>query len=155
MRQQAAYNARAQQFQQAMQYRQVITAQQEQESQRQRAEIVQQENEKLLEAMPELRDEAKRTAAFSDVAKFLQSAGYTPEEMNALTDHRAVMVAMKAAKYDQLLAAKAKQAKPDVPKPVKPGTAQATPPNTRLQRAQERLKRDPNDLDALSALVGG
>lgn len=154
MRQQTAYNARAQQFQQAMQYRQVINAQQEQESQRQRAEVVQQENERLLEAMPELRDEKVRTEAFSGVARFLQSAGYTPEEMNALTDHRAVMVAMKAAKYDQLQAAKAKQAKPEVPKPVKPGATQGNQPNTRLQRAHERLKRDPNDLDALSELMG-
>ena len=101
------------------------------------------------------RDDAKRTAAFSEVAKFLQSQGYTPEEMNGLTDHRAVMVAMKAAKYDALQAAKAKQAKPEPPKPVRPGAASQGAPNSAKQRAQERLKRDPNDLSALADLAFG
>lgn len=153
MRQQAAYNARAQQFQQAVQYRQAIASQQEQETQRVRAEYVQQENAKLLEAMPELKDEKTRTATFSQVANYLQSAGYTREEMDGLTDHRALMVAMKAAKYDALVAAKSKQAKPEVPKPVRPGAATGAQPNSRIQRAHERLKRDPNDLDALSELT--
>lgn len=155
MRQQQAYNARAQQFQQAMQYRQALSAQEAQEQQRTQAEFVQQENKLLLEKMPELRDDTKRTAAFSEVAKFLQSVGYTPDELNALTDHRAFLVAMKAAKYDALQSAKDKQARPPVPKPVRPGAAGSNPPNSAKQKAHERLRRNPNDMDALAALVGG
>ena len=155
MRQQQAYNARAQQFQQAMQYRQALSAQEAQEQQRAQAEFVQQENKLLLEKMPELRDDTKRTAAFSEVAKFLQSQGYTPDELNALTDHRAFLVAMKAAKYDALQSAKDKQARPPVPKPVRPGAAGSNPPNSAKQKAHERLRRNPNDMDALAALVGG
>lgn len=155
MRQQAAYNARAQQFQQAMQYRQAVSAQEAQEQQRVQAETLTQENKLLLEKMPELRDDTKRATAFSELAAYLQSQGYSPEEMNALTDHRAVMVAMKAAKYDALQAAKAKQAKPPVPKPVRPGAAGSNPPNSAAQKAHERLRRNPDDMDALASLVGG
>ena len=155
LRQQHAHNQRAQQFQQAMQYRQALSAQEAQEQQRQQAEFVQQENKLLLEKMPELRDDTKRTAAFSEVAKFLQSAGYTPDELNALTDHRAFVVAMKAAKYDALQSAKDKQAKPPVPKPVRPGAAGSNPPNSAKQKAHERLRRNPDDMDALASLVGG
>ena len=151
MRQQAAYNTRAQQFQQAMQYRQAVAAHQQQDEQRALAETIEQENRLLLDKMPELREEKTRTAAFSDVAKFLSGLGYSPEELNQLTDHRALMVAMKAAKYDQLQAAKAKQAKPPVPKPVRPGAA-GTTTQTRAQKAHERLRRNPNDFDALVAL---
>lgn len=155
MRQQAAYNTRAQQFNNAMQMRQALSAQEQQDRQRVQAETMQQENKLLVEKMPELRDESKRTAAFSEVAKFLQSQGYTPDEMNGLTDHRAVIVAMKAAKYDALQAAKAKQARPEPPKPVRPGSANQAQPNSRVQRATERLKRDPNDLSALADLAFG
>lgn len=153
MRQQTAYHTRAQQFQQAMQYRQAVAAQEQQDQQRVQAESIEQENRLLLEKMPELREEKSRTAAFSDVAKFLSGIGYTPEELNQLTDHRALMVAMKAAKYDQLQAAKAKQAKPPVPKPVRPGAA-GTTTQTNAQRAHDKLRRDPNDLGALASLVG-
>lgn len=153
MRQQTAYNTRAQQFQQAMQYRQALSVQQQQDEQRVQAETVEQENKLLLDKMPELREEKTRTAAFSDVAKFLSGIGYTPEELNQLTDHRALMVAMKAAKYDQLQAVKTKQAKPPVPKPVRPGAA-GTTTQTNAQRAHEKLRRDPNDLGALASLVG-
>jgi hypothetical protein len=151
LRQQHAHNARAGQFQQAMHYRQALNAQQEQDAQRVRAETAAQENRLLLEKVPELRDEAKRTAAFSEVAKFLTGLGYTNDELNGLTDHRALMVAMKAAKYDALQAAKAKQAKPEIPKPVRPGAASVQATNSAKQKALERLKRDPNDLDALAA----
>lgn len=153
MRQQAAYNTRAQQFQQAMQYRQAVAAHQQHDEQRVQAETIEQENRLLLEKMPELREEKTRTAAFSDVAKFLSGLGYSPEELNQLTDHRALLVAMKAAKYDQLQSAKTKQAKPPVPKPVRPGAA-GTTTQTNAQRAHEKLRRDPNDLGALSSLVG-
>lgn len=152
MRQQTAYNTRAQQFQQALQHRQAIDAMQAQGSQRVQAETIQQEQRLLLDKMPELRDETKRAAAFTEAAKFLQSAGYSPEEMNALTDHRALMVALKAAKYDAMQAAKAKQARPEVPRPVRPGSSGTTTPNSAAQRAKERLRRNPNDLDAIVAL---
>lgn len=153
MRQQAAYNTRAQQFQQTLQYRQALSAQQEQDAQRQQAETIQQEQAKLLEKMPELRDESKRTAAFSEVAKFLTHLGYSSDELNALTDHRALMVAMKAAKYDALVAAKAKKQAPEPPRPVRPGAAKGAQPDSRVQRAHERLKRDPNDMGALAELM--
>ena len=47
-----------------------------------------------------------------------------------------------------------KQAKPEVPKPVRPGSGATTQPNTAAQKALERLRRDPNDLDALASVVG-
>ena len=152
MRQQAAYNTRAQQFQQAIQHRQALDAHQAQETQRQQAEVVRQEQARLLEVMPELRDEKARATAFSDVAKFLTGVGYSNDELNQLVDHRALMVAMKAAKYDALVAAKAKKATPEPPRPVRPGASQGQT-NSSAQRAHERLKRNPNDMGALAELM--
>lgn len=153
MRQQAAYNQRAQQFNQVMQHRQALHAQQVQEQQRKQAEVVKQEQEKLLEKMPELRDESKRAAAYAMVADHLKSGGYSDDELNGLVDHRAFVEAWKAAQWDALQAAKAKQAKPDIPKPVRPGAASVQTPNTAQQKAKERLRRNPNDLDAIAALM--
>jgi len=154
MRQQAAYNTRAQQFQQALQQRQAIQAQQEQEQQRRMTEVVQAEQQRLLDAAPELRDEKQRVAALNGVAQLLTSIGYTQEELSQLVDHRALLVALKAAKFDQLQAAKAKQAPPEVRRTVRPGAAAAgAQPNAQKLKFREQLKRDPNNLDAIAGLM--
>lgn len=152
MRQQAAYNQRAQQFNQVMQYRQALTAQQEQEQRQRQAEVVKREQEKLLEKMPELRDEKVRSSKFAAATEYLTSVrGFSAEELGGIVDHRTLMTALDAAEMHALRAAKAKQAKPDIPKPVRPGAASVQAPNTAKQKALDRLKRDPNDLDALAA----
>lgn len=152
MRQQTAYNTRVQQFQQATQYRQALAAHQQQDEQRVQAESIEQENRLLLEKRPELRDEKVRAAKFSEVASYLTNVrGFTAEELNGITDHRSLMTALDAAETHARRAAKAKQAKPEVPRPVRPGAA-GTTTQTRAQRAHEKLRRNPNDFDALVEL---
>lgn len=154
LRQQAAYQQRASQFQAALQQRQTLQGRIDADEQRKRDEWRKGEGDKLLDRLPEWRDEKKRAAESEEIASYLNALGYTADELGELVDHRALLVARDAAKYRALQAAKDKQAKPEPHKPVRPGAASGAQPNSTLQRANERLRRNPSDLDALGALIG-
>lgn len=154
LRQQAAYNHRAGQYQAALQQRQALQGRITEDQQRQRQEYMRTESAKLLESLPAWRDEKVRSTETAQVAKYLSDLGYSAQELNELVDHRALLVARDAALYRAMQSAKDKKAQPAPPRPVRPGAAGNANPNARLQRAGDRLKRDPNDLDALSAFVG-
>lgn len=154
LRQQAAYNHRAGQYQAALQQRQALQGRITEDQQRQHQEYMRVESARLLDALPTWRDEKVRSTETAQVAKYLSDLGYSGQELNELIDHRALLVARDAALYRALLSAKDKKAQPVPPRPVRPGAASGANPNARLQRAGDRLKRDPNDLDALSAFVG-
>jgi chromosome segregation ATPase len=134
-----------------------IEAMKKNESEKSRLESLRQHEEKLLEKMPEWRDEAKRSAATREIANALIAHGYTPDELNGLSDHRAVLIAHKAMLWDRSQAVKQKQVKTEAtpPKPVKPGNAN-TPPNApaqkRIDELAKRAKRT-GKLDDVAALL--
>lgn len=78
-----------------------------------RDESLRKSHEKLLEVLPEWRDQAKRTAEQQEIANLLIASGYSSDELNDLTDWRAVQIARKAMLWDKAQAVKAKQVKPD------------------------------------------
>lgn len=118
-------------------------------------EFVAEKQEELLNLIPEWRDHGKQSTEAAMVSSLLQSHGYTTEEIQSLYDPRAVVVARKAALYDQLQQAKAKKAPPPVStaKPVK-ATAQSgeAPSNQGAKQAFQKLKRTGSLEDALAAL---
>ncbi|MBI1275374.1 hypothetical protein GC177_05315 [bacterium] len=71
-------------------------------------ERLQQEARTLKEKMPELADAGARQA----LAGYLKTQGYSGEELSNLIDHRALMVADKARRYDELMARKETVLKP-------------------------------------------
>lgn len=88
------------------------------------------ESEALLAKVPVWRNPEKATQERGEIAKALTSHyGFTPQEVNAVMDHRMILVARDAAAYRQLLAnkdARVKQAR-EAPATAKPGAAAAQP----------------------------
>lgn len=154
LRQQSAMNQRAQLLQQAMAERQALQGRQTEAEQAKQREWRQAEREKLLDKLPHWRDEQKAAPEQQEIAEYLGELGYTADELNELVDHRALLVARDAAKYRQLQRAKEKRSREVTRKPIRPGAAGAANTNTKAQRAAERLRRDPDSLDALAGLVG-
>ena len=154
VRQTAQYNQRAQLMHQAMAERQGI-AQQQQAMQNQRhAQFLESEKERLSSAIPEWRDSKAQQAEQKLIADTLRTTGYSPEEIGSVADHRAVVLARKAALYDQMMSVRAKQSPPPLPKPVRPGSSGSNKTDSAATRARDRLSRNPNDMDALSGLLG-
>lgn len=127
------------------------------EADKARLESLRENEERLLDKLPEWRDPTKRAAAQREVADFLVAQGYSPDELSELIDHRAVLIAHKAAMWDRAQAVKQKQVKHEAvpPKAVKPGNANT--PTTTLQQKRvddlaKRAKRT-GKLDDVAALL--
>jgi len=157
LRQQAAHNERVQQFNQAYQHRQLLQQQMQAAQYAQFEQRVRQEQSALLERIPEWRSEKTRAAEQKGIAEMLSQVGYQPDEINSLNDSRAVALARDAWKWRQQQQLRTeRQEPPRVPKPIRPGTANAQKQtNSLVSRANERLRRNPNDSDALAGLLAG
>lgn len=154
LRQQSAYQVRVQQFQGALAQRQAVQQRDTAEQQRQQAEYQRKQDQKLVEAIPAWKDSKVRTQESADIAVYLQSLGYTPQELNDLNDHRAMLVARDAAKYRQLQAAKGKQVPPAAGKPVKPGAARpGSSSQTRYDDALAKARKTGRPEDVVRVLM--
>lgn len=106
-------------------------------------------NTVLSTAIPEWADPAKRVEIQKDIRTMLTKLGYQPQELAQLSDHRAMLVAYKAALWDKHQALAANKTRQQPRTPVKPG-AGGQPNNANLTRAQERFRRNPQSVDALA-----
>lgn len=142
-------------IQTAIQQRMALTKQAQAEQARQLAEYVQEQEKSLPRLIPQWSDPKRRDAESREIASTLRAAGYTEAEIGELYDARAVVIARKAALYDKLQSARGQKA-PQKPEsaPLRPGASVPTNQKAVVQkRAVERLRSNPNSLDALSALV--
>ena len=118
--------------------------------QQQLKQAAQAEFEKLLEVVPDWKDDEARTKDFGQINAYGQQIGYTPEELGAVIDHRAIRVLRDAAKYQQLMNAKKASAEKKTPskvrqKPLKPGTPSGkTPAKGKRDKASKRLAKAQN-----------
>ena len=89
----------------------------------------------LAEQLPDFADPVKGPREKAALSAYLLDAGYQPEDLARLTDHRDVILARKAMLHDRMMASKDKvtQRLASLPKVQKPGTAPG-----RGERAQER-----------------
>lgn len=122
-----------------------------QEEQQQQAQILSQERELLIEAIPAWKDAERAKAERDQLKTYAKSLGYTDEELGSVSDHRAVMLLHRAWKYDQAMRKKS-QLKEVSTQPVRPGTASTSPrKTTELTRAKQRLAQTGNLRDAAAA----
>jgi hypothetical protein len=116
--------------------------------------MLQQEQEALAAAIPEWKDSKKAAAEKAMLVQFGQKAGFSPDELKNVLDHRAVVLLRKAALYDQMMS-KRGQIKPvtnNGPRPAKPGAAGRVSNNTEAMRAQQRLAKTGRVDDAADAI---
>ena len=129
LKQQHLYNQRQAAYQNAQQ----AQAQYAQQTAMQQAQAAQahlaQEQEQLLANLPAWKDGAKAQAEKTALAKHLVERGYSPEQVQQLTDHKTVVMAREAMLYRQMMA-KAKETTKAVerlpPRMEKPGVTRAT-----------------------------
>lgn len=154
VRQKEVMRERQEKFQ-AIQFEQQRMAQlSQQEQQQQLASHLQEQHTKLLEIIPEWKDPAKAKAEKQLLVEFGQKTGFTPEELKAIVDHRAVVALRKAALYDQMMT-KRKAITPvtnNGPRPAKPGAAGRVSQTTEAVRAKQRLAKTGRVDDAASAI---
>jgi len=140
---------------QAIQFEQQRVAQLTQQEQQQHFEShLQAQHTKLLEVIPEWKDQAKAKTEKQLLVEFGKKTGFTPEELSAIVDHRAVVALRKAALYDQMMT-KRKAITPvtnNGPRPAKPGAAGRVSQTTEAVRAKQRLAKTGRVDDAASAI---
>jgi len=124
--------------QNAAQQQQIVQQQQQQHAASSRADFVQNQFSALVEALPEWNDDSSTIKA--DVRKFAISAGYAPEEVDQLADHRSVLILKKAMEFDKLTSkvATKKKAVKKVPKVQKSGRGKV---KAESQAAADKKKR--------------
>ncbi len=127
----------------------------QQQTQAIHAQQLQQEGERLAEVVPEWADEKKRPELAGQIREFAQSVGFSAEEVDAVVDHRAISVLLKAAKYDALQNSdlKTKKVKRN-PRVVKAGSRKDKSGNSsKTRKAQyNRLKKSGDAKDAAKLL---
>lgn len=131
-----------------------ISDEQARESQQATLARVQEETAKLIKAVPEWSDKAKREAGMKEVWDYGQALGFTPEELNGTHDHRAILVLREAAAYRKLqekkveVARKVEEVKTVSPGPAPKQTAQAA----QFKQTRERFAKS-GHVDDLAALL--
>lgn len=127
------------QLQQAQREMQQITEQRNTEKAEADRQNTLNQREQLLAKVPEWKDEAKAKAEVAKLKDYLAQQGYQPGEAD-FTDHRSVILARKAMKYDALMArAKTTQTKVAAApaKVERPGTPAVAPTDGRTKAMRE------------------
>lgn len=156
LRQQAAMQGKVAMLNQVQQAQQQYQSQQANQAETHRAELLAQNEQALLDALPSWRDAEKRTAEQREVAQFLLSKGYSPNDLNDLSDHRAVLLARDAMLWQKSQQVRQKQVANPTPPPktVKPGTSNPTNvKQTQTQQAFAKMKKSGRDDDAVAYLL--
>lgn len=65
-----------------------------------------QQKEQLLAKLPEWKDEKVFSEESQKIGQYLQSLGASPEEVNNILDHRLIVIADKARRFDELMSKK-------------------------------------------------
>ena len=119
-----------------------------------RAEFLDQEQDKLMEVLPEWKDPTKAKAEKALLIEFGQKAGFQPDELMNIFDHRVVNVLRKAALYEQMMSKRGniKPVTNNGPRPAKPGAAGRVSTTSESVRAKQRLAKSGRVQDAVSAI---
>jgi hypothetical protein len=115
---------------------------------------VQNEAQRLMEHVPEWKDEGRAKLEKTAIVEYAKQLGFTPDELNKVYDHRAVLALRKAMLYDKLMSKKGlvdnkvRQA----PKMVKPG-ANNPKPTSSLDDSMRKLRQSGKKEDAARAFM--
>lgn len=103
---------------------------------KQQADRIAEEKEKLLAALPDWQDPVKQKADVELLNAYAKEREFTDEDINALTSHKLMIMALDAAKYQKLKQDTGKTAKKvaDAPRAVKPRAKQEAKPKTLAEK---------------------
>lgn len=107
------------------------------------------ERGKLLDAIPEWRDEGKRKEGMGKLLGYAKKLGFSDEELNQAYDHRAIVAMQKAMKFDELMSARKPQPAPPRSPTASAGSANSQPRRTsEVTQAKQRLAKSGSVADA-------
>jgi len=136
----------------AVQQQRIVQQQQQQQEAQSRATFVQDQYSQLVSALPEW--DNKESTVKEDIRKFAISAGYAPEEVDQLADHRSVLILKKAMEFDKLTkkVAPKKKAIKKVPKVQKSGRGKvkSEAADDKIKKKRARLRKSGHQDDAAS-----
>lgn len=156
LRQQAAMQSKVAMLNQVTQAQKEYQAMQANQAEKHRQELYAQNEQKLLESLPTWRDAEKRQTEQREIAQFLMDTGYSPDDLNELYDHRAVLIAREAMMWRKSQAVRQKQVSTQAtpPKVVKPGAS--NPTNVKQNQSQQafaKFRKTGRDDDAVAYLL--
>jgi len=116
-------------------------------------EKLQKEAETLAEKLPEYADPSSTVR--NDIREYTLGMGFSPEDVDGITDHRVVLVLHKAMMADKGIKTASTKKSKTVPKVVKAGTPKTKAQKTRksIQAKRERLSKTGNQRDAASVFL--
>lgn len=141
--QKEAHEAGKQQLNQLYAAQQRMQAQQQEASQAARQAAINENRAKLLEAMPELKNDQKRQEMQATLSEGIKAYGFEPSEMENVYDYRVIQALSDAVKYRRLMAEKPK---------VEGKARQAPPvqkPGKRKSIAEQRAQAKKSQFDRL------
>ena len=112
---------------------------------------IQHEQQKLVELIPEFKDDAKAEVIRRDIRSYAKSIGFSDQELSQVYDSRAVSALYKSMMYDKLVAGKpgAHKKVQSAPKTLKPGTSNPkSSENEAKKKDFERLRQSGKKQDA-------
>lgn len=112
------------------------------------------EQEKILEAIPEWKDETKAREGKAKLVAYGKSLGFSDDELNAVYDSRMVRILKDAAAYAELKARKTTvQPTKSQVRPMQPNSAVKTPTSA-ITKAKQRLAKTGRIEDAAAIFKG-
>jgi Tfp pilus assembly protein PilN len=142
---------RDKQLQAVQMERQRVQQEQQSYTQAQLQKHIQAEQAKLVEAIPEFKDDVKAEVVRRDIRNYAKSQGFTDQELSQVYDSRAVLALYKAAQYDKLMAGKGVTSKKvaNAPKTIRPGTSNPqSSENETVKKDRAALRQSGNKKDA-------
>lgn len=142
-------------IQQAEQQANAFREKQKEEADAKQLEYLQRQDELLLSALPDWKNDKVREEQSKKVAEYLIANGFTPEETGNISDHRILLMAHKAMKND-VMAQETDVAKKKVVKSPKLVKANARQDDQFAQKKVKRLKaklKSTGDLDDAAQLL--
>lgn len=142
---------RDKQLQAVQMERQRVQQEQQSHQQAQLQKHIQAEQAKLVEAIPEFKDDVKAEVVRRDIRNYAKSQGFTDQELSQVYDSRAVLALYKAAQYDKLMANKGVTSKKvaNAPKTIRPGTSNPqSSENETVKKERAALRQSGNKKDA-------
>lgn len=118
--------------------------------------LLTQESQKLMEKIPEFRDEVKAKELKGQLRDYLKSHGYSEQEIAGVHDHRQVMIIRDAMAYRAMQSKKPELTKKvvNLPKVQKPGAAKSKADirNERVNQKMSKLRKSGNTQDLAEVL---
>ena len=142
---------RDKQLQAVQMERQRVQQEQQSHQQAQLQKHIQAEQAKLVEAIPEFKDDVKAEVIRRDIRNYAKAQGFTDQELSQVYDSRAVLALYKAAQYDKLMAGKGVTSKKvaNAPKTIRPGTSNPqSSENETAKKDRAALRQSGNKKDA-------